>query len=178
MADEVNRRDFLKAAAIAAGPAVISARGANDKINVGWIGVGTRGNAGIDWLHTAAAQRRADHGRSATPTRATSRAPRTACKTIWGNTPDTYKDYQRAARREGHRRGLHHDAGAPASRYGDRGAQGRQARLRGEAAGPYHRRGLGHHQGVGEVREDLPGRHAEPQLIALQEGARNSSSRA
>ena len=55
MADELNRRNFLKAAAIAAGPAVITARGANDKINIGWIGVGTRGYAGLDWLHTAAA---------------------------------------------------------------------------------------------------------------------------
>ena len=55
MADELNRRNFFKAAAIAAGPAVITARGANDKINIGWIGVGTRGYAGLDWLHTAAA---------------------------------------------------------------------------------------------------------------------------
>jgi len=55
MADELKRRDFLKAAAIAAGPAVIAARGANDKVNIGWIGVGTRGYAGLDWLHTAAA---------------------------------------------------------------------------------------------------------------------------
>ena len=55
MADELNRRNFLKAAAIAAGPAVISAHGANDKVNIGWIGVGTRGYAGLDWLHTAAA---------------------------------------------------------------------------------------------------------------------------
>ena len=44
MADDLNRRSFLKgsaAAAALAGPAVIPARGANDKINVGWIGVGT-----------------------------------------------------------------------------------------------------------------------------------------
>ena len=55
MADELNRRNFLKAAAIAAGPAVVSATAANDKVNIGWIGVGTRGYAGLDWLHTAAA---------------------------------------------------------------------------------------------------------------------------
>jgi hypothetical protein len=35
--------------------AVISARGADDKINIAWIGVGTRGYAALDWLHTAAA---------------------------------------------------------------------------------------------------------------------------
>jgi hypothetical protein len=55
MADELNRRNFLKAAAIAAGPAVMTAQGANEKVNIGWIGVGTRGYAGLDWLHTAAA---------------------------------------------------------------------------------------------------------------------------
>jgi predicted dehydrogenase len=92
MADEMKRRDFLKAAAIAAGPAVISARGANDKINIGWIGVGTRGNAAIDWLHTAApndvqitAICDAYDGYIA---RAKDRV-----KTIWGNTPDAYKDF-------------------------------------------------------------------------------------
>ena len=36
MADEVNRRNFLKTAALAAGPAVISGRAANDKINIGF----------------------------------------------------------------------------------------------------------------------------------------------
>ena len=55
MADELNRRNFIKAAAVAAAPAVISAQGTNNKINIGWIGVGTRGYAGLDWLHTAAA---------------------------------------------------------------------------------------------------------------------------
>ena len=57
MPDAINRRNFLKttaAAAVLAGPAVISARGANDKLNIGWIGVGTRGNAGIGWLKKAA----------------------------------------------------------------------------------------------------------------------------
>jgi len=54
MSDELNRRNFLKAAAIAAAPAALSAQGNNNKINIGWIGVGTRGYAGLDWLHTAA----------------------------------------------------------------------------------------------------------------------------
>jgi predicted dehydrogenase len=54
MANELNRRDFLRTAAVAAGPAVISARGANDKINIGWIGLGTRGYASCDWLYKAA----------------------------------------------------------------------------------------------------------------------------
>ncbi len=92
MPEEVNRRNFIKAAALAAGPAIISARGANDKINIGWIGVGTRGNAGIDWLHTAAAN---DVQLTAVCdtyqgyiTRAIDRV-----QTIWGNKPATYVDY-------------------------------------------------------------------------------------
>ncbi len=47
MSDEIRRRDFMKqsaaAAAVLAGPAVHSARGANGKVNIGWIGAGTRG---------------------------------------------------------------------------------------------------------------------------------------
>ena len=54
MSENLNRRTFMKAAALAAGPAIISARGANDKINVGWIGVGTRGRYGLEWLHDQA----------------------------------------------------------------------------------------------------------------------------
>ena len=39
------------AAALLAGPAVQSARGANDKVNIGWIGVGTRGYFCMDGLY-------------------------------------------------------------------------------------------------------------------------------
>jgi predicted dehydrogenase len=93
MANELNRRDFIKAAAIAAGPAVITARGANEKINIGWIGVGTRGDYGIRWLYTAA------------PDDVHLAAICDACqpyidrgvanvKKTWGNTPAVYKDYR------------------------------------------------------------------------------------
>src|SRR6478735_8111271 len=54
MADELNRRNFMKAAAIAAAPAIIQAQNSANKVNIGWIGVGTRGYAGLDWLHSAA----------------------------------------------------------------------------------------------------------------------------
>src|SRR5436305_12534483 len=93
MAEELNRRTFIKAAAIAAGPAVISARGANEKINIGWIGVGTRGNAAIEWLHTGEPD--TVHLTAVCDTydgyiaRAKDRV-----KTIWGNTPDADKDYR------------------------------------------------------------------------------------
>jgi predicted dehydrogenase len=96
MADELMRRDFLKtsaALATAAGPAVISAQGQNNKINVGWIGVGTRGNAGIDWLHTAAPNDVKLTAVCDTFDGYIARA-KDRVQTIWGNTPATYKDYR------------------------------------------------------------------------------------
>ena len=96
MADELKRRSFLKSAAAAvvtAGPAVISARGQNDKVTIGWIGVGTRGNAGIGWLKEASPN--GVHLKAVCDTyqgyiaRAKDRV-----KTVWGNTPDTYVDYR------------------------------------------------------------------------------------
>jgi predicted dehydrogenase len=92
MADELNRRDFLKAAAIAAGPAVISAQGANDKVNIGWIGVGTRGYAGLDWLHTAAANDVQITAISDTYEGYIARA-QDRLQTIWGNKAKAFKDY-------------------------------------------------------------------------------------
>jgi predicted dehydrogenase len=92
MADELNRRDFLKAAAIAAGPAVITARGANEKINIGWIGVGTRGNAAIEWLHQGEPNTVQITAICDTYDGYIARA-KDRVKTIWGNTPDAYKDY-------------------------------------------------------------------------------------
>jgi predicted dehydrogenase len=93
MAEELKRRDFLRAAALAAGPAVISARGANDKINLGWIGVGTRGNAGIEWLHTASPNDVNFVSVCDTFDGYIARA-KDRVKTIWGNTPQAYKDYR------------------------------------------------------------------------------------
>jgi len=93
MADELNRRSFLKAAAIAAGPAVISAQGANDKVNVGWIGVGTRGYAGLDWLHTAAANDVQITAICDTYQGYIARA-QDRMQTVWGNKPKTFVDYR------------------------------------------------------------------------------------
>ena len=93
MAEELNRRSFLQAAAIAAGPAVIAARGANDKVNIGWIGVGTRGYAGLDWLHTAAANEVQISAICDTYQGYIARA-KDRMQTIWGTTPKTYVDYR------------------------------------------------------------------------------------
>src|ERR1035438_460257 len=92
MTDELNRRDFLKAAAIAAGPAVISGRAANEKINIGWIGVGTRGYASLDWMHTAAPSDVQITAICDTYEGYIARA-KDRMNTIWGTTPKSYKDY-------------------------------------------------------------------------------------
>jgi len=89
---EVNRRSFLKTAALAAGPAVMGARGANEKVNIGWIGVGTRGNAGLDWLHTAAPNDVRITAICDTYQGYIARA-KDRMRTIWGTTPTTYVDY-------------------------------------------------------------------------------------
>jgi predicted dehydrogenase len=88
----MNRRDFLKAAAIAAGPAAMPARAANDKVNIGWIGVGTRGYASLDWMHTAAPNEVAITAICDTFEGYVARA-KDRMKTIWGTTPKSYVDY-------------------------------------------------------------------------------------
>src|ERR1017187_7731898 len=93
MSAPLNPRDFLKAAAIAAGPALISARGAHSKINIGCIGVGTRGYAGLDWLHTAAGDDVAITAICDTYQGYIARA-KDRMKTIWNAEPKTYVDYR------------------------------------------------------------------------------------
>src|ERR1700749_1735422 len=93
MADEFNRRNFLKTAALAAGPALVSGRAANDKVNIGWIGVGTRGYAGLDWLHTAAANDVQITAICDTYQGYIARA-KDIMQTTWGTTPKTYTDYR------------------------------------------------------------------------------------
>ena len=46
MPQDFSRRSFVKtsATALAAAPGILSAQGANDKLNLGWIGTGSRGN--------------------------------------------------------------------------------------------------------------------------------------
>ena len=93
MSEELNRRTFLKSAALAAGPAIISARGANDKINIGWIGVGTRGYAALDWLHTAAPNDVQITDICDTYQGYIARAL-DRMQTVWGTKPKTHVDYK------------------------------------------------------------------------------------
>ena len=48
MSDILSRRNFISAAAAA--PAILRAQGTNEKVQVGWIGVGIRGYSLIETL--------------------------------------------------------------------------------------------------------------------------------
>jgi len=59
MSDDLSRRNFVKrsaGAALAAAPAVLPALGANDRLNLGWIGVGTRGHYLLERLYKGVPQ--------------------------------------------------------------------------------------------------------------------------
>jgi predicted dehydrogenase len=93
MADDLNRRNFLKTAALAASPALVSAQGLNNKITIGWIGVGTRGNAAIDWLHKTAPNDVQIKAICDTYQGYIARG-KDRVQTIWGNMPAAYNDYR------------------------------------------------------------------------------------
>jgi predicted dehydrogenase len=93
MTGELNRRNFLKTTALAVGPAVLSGRAANEKLNIGWIGVGTRGYYGLDWLHTAAPDDVRITAICDTYQGYIARA-KDRMQTVWGNTPTMYVDYR------------------------------------------------------------------------------------
>jgi predicted dehydrogenase len=95
MASAMDRRNFLKNSAVAAalaGSAARVVRGANDKIQIGWIGVGTRGYAAIEWLKKAAGDTVAIPAICDTFEGYRARA-KDRVQTIWGNTPAAYDDY-------------------------------------------------------------------------------------
>jgi predicted dehydrogenase len=96
MKPEVSRRDFVggtAAAAVSAGPAVVSALGANEKLQVAFIGMGGRGRYVMDMMYKAAK----DH--VVVTAVCETFQPRLAAakdfvQTNGGNTPETYVDYK------------------------------------------------------------------------------------
>jgi predicted dehydrogenase len=68
-------------------------RAANDKVNIGWIGVGTRGNAALAWLNTAVGGKVMVTAICDTFTGYIARG-KDRVQTIYGNTPATYNDYR------------------------------------------------------------------------------------
>jgi predicted dehydrogenase len=96
MSDEFARRDFLKTSAVVAAlgaPAILKSQNANEKLNIGWIGVGTRGYAGLDWLNKAEPGKVAVSAISDTYTGYLARA-KDRIQTIYGITPKTYDNYK------------------------------------------------------------------------------------
>src|SRR6266853_3331792 len=95
MKDPVSRRDFMKTsagAAILAAPGILPALGANNKVRVGWISVGSRGsdlvdrmNAGSHDMVEVTAVCDTFTGRLA--------AGKDKIQTLWHNSPKTYEDY-------------------------------------------------------------------------------------
>src|SRR5579864_3667519 len=96
MSDGFARRDFLKTSAVAAAlgaPALLRSQSPNEKLNIGWIGVGTRGYAGLDWLNKAEAGKVAVTAICDTYTGHLARA-KDRIQTIYGISPKTYNDYR------------------------------------------------------------------------------------
>ncbi len=94
MSDHFTRRDFLGSGVVVAAPALLRAQGANEKVQVGWIGVGIRGYSLLEILMKVAP---ADAHVKAVCDSFQGHLARGKDKvqTIQGITPDTYDDFRR-----------------------------------------------------------------------------------
>ena len=98
MAEELGRREFLKTSAAAAAIAVpavqnVSAQSRNSKVNVGWIGLGTRGYWVIQQMQAANADTTNVLAVCDTYTGNLNKGADYVA-TKWGKKPDTYADYR------------------------------------------------------------------------------------
>jgi predicted dehydrogenase len=94
--NDITRRSFIgrTAAATAAGPAILRAQGANEKIEVGWIGVGIRGYSLIGTLMQVAP--RDAHVKAVCDSFAGHLARgKDKVQSMQKDTPDTYDDFRR-----------------------------------------------------------------------------------
>src|SRR5688572_23060647 len=96
MSDELSRRNFVKSSAgiaLATGPAILPALGANNKVTVGWVGIGSRGNYVMDMMYKASAD--AVQVVAVCDTFQGNLAKgKDRVQTMGGNTPKTYVDYK------------------------------------------------------------------------------------
>src|SRR5258708_6717172 len=93
MATEFPRRDFLKTAAALSAPAILKAQGTNDKVNIGWIGAGTRGYHCLDQMYKGNKDKVIVTAVCDTFTGNLSRG-KDRIQTMGGNSPKTYNDYR------------------------------------------------------------------------------------
>jgi len=103
MSEELSRRGFMKrsaGAALVVGPAVLPVLGANNKLNVGWIGTGSRGNYVMNMMYesvkdlvhvTAVCDTYQGHLNRA----------RDRVQTVEGVAPKTYVDYKELLQQPG-----------------------------------------------------------------------------
>jgi len=94
MKNDVSRRAFMKqsGAALAAVPAILGAQGANEKLNIGWIGAGTRGYYLMERMYAENAKVAQVTAICDAYTGNLARA-KDRVQTLGGNTPKTYADY-------------------------------------------------------------------------------------
>ncbi len=93
MSDEFSRRNFVKSAALAVGPAVLPALGANDKLNAAWVGTGSRGMYVMDMAYQGAPNMFTVTAVCDAFQGAIAKA-KDQVMTKGGNTPKTFVDYQ------------------------------------------------------------------------------------
>ncbi len=97
MKDDLSRRNFIKTSsglALAAAPAILPALGAGDKVQIGWIGVGTRGYYLMERLYAGSKPLVQVVAVCDTYTGHLTRA-KDRVQTMGGNTPQTYEDFER-----------------------------------------------------------------------------------
>src|SRR5947207_2677240 len=95
MKDDVSRRKFMQtsaAAAMFAGPALLPVLGANDRVRIGWIGLGSRGSYLVDRMQAGSADMVEVTAVCDTFTGRLS-AGKDKVQTLWKNSPKTYQDY-------------------------------------------------------------------------------------
>jgi len=95
MIPDVSRRDFVKgtAAAVSSAPAVVSALGANDRLQVAFIGLGGRGRYVMDMMYKAVKDQVAVTAICETFSTRLAGA-KDYVQTTGGNTPKTFVDYK------------------------------------------------------------------------------------